>query len=197
MKGLFSLLCVGAMCSVGWSQGGLVEVTYSPASNLVTIVGTPFADIVIVTTTATTIRISSRDRVFPFEFNLAHPQPKVIAHLHDGNDSFAITTDGVPVAQQPKDNEIYGGTGNDFIFGSDNVDWIDAGPNNDLVWAGGGDDVIVGGPGADTIWSGTGADYSTGSGGWFYDDGEANTLDQGGAHDIAALYFVTIENPTP
>jgi Ca2+-binding RTX toxin-like protein len=185
------------MCSVGWSQGGFVTATYSPASNLLTIHGTNRADMISVTASQTHVKVTSWDWVLSREWVLAAPGPKVICHMYDGNDSFQIVIEGIPTAIQPKDNEIYGGPGSDFIFGSDNVDWIDGGPDNDLVWARGGDDVIVGGPGADTIWSGTGADYSTGSGGWFYDDGEANTLDQGGAQDIAALFFVTIENPTP
>ncbi|MEQ1829779.1 MAG: hypothetical protein ABL921_27705, partial [Pirellula sp.] len=76
-------------------------------------------------------------------------------------------------------DELYGETGMDRLFGSDDGeetdpdfsdsvrfgDLIDGGDGDDLIWSLGGADRILGGIGIDTIYSGAGSDYVSGNDG--------------------------------
>jgi hypothetical protein len=60
---------------------------------------------------------------------------------------------------------IYGGSGPDLIHGMGRDQQIFGGRGNDLIYGGPGNDLIAGGPGNDTIYSGHGRDSIHGGGG--------------------------------
>jgi Ca2+-binding RTX toxin-like protein len=86
---------------------------------------------------------------------------------------------------------VYGGSGNDFIIGNDsnNIliggignDELYGGTGNDILDAGTGNDDLSGGTGNDTLYGGTGNDYLFGGTG-------NDTIDGGAGNDILVGYF--------
>ncbi|QUM71321.1 calcium-binding protein [Sphingopyxis granuli] len=63
---------------------------------------------------------------------------------------------------------VYGGFGNDFLWGSDRPDVIHGGPGNDDIYGDAGDDKLFGGAGDDNLQGGAGADYLDGGEGFDY-----------------------------
>ncbi|MDB5323016.1 MAG: choice-of-anchor domain, partial [Phycisphaerales bacterium] len=92
---------------------------------------------------------------------------------------------------------IVGGSGNDFITGSDADNSLDGRAGNDTIFGGlgndsidgsGGNDSLAGESGNDVLTGGSGQDSMTGGGGddsFISNDGEADTLDGGNGNDTA------------
>src|SRR5690348_721634 len=89
---------------------------------------------------------------------------------------------------------IYGGAGNDKIFGSNSIDRIYAGDGNDtittyggadFVYGDGGKDVIITGAGTDRVFGGDGNDTIDGGDGHDHLNGEAgdDSINGGGQND--------------
>jgi len=104
----------------------------------------------------------------------------------DGND----TITGVSA----KENQVYGGTGNDTLTGGSAGDTLDGGTGNDSLYGGAGndslyggtdDDFVHGGTGNDELFGGTGDDYLSGAAGDDTAEGNAgaDTLIGGAGND--------------
>ena len=88
----------------------------------------------------------------------------------DGTPNDGAPGEGDNVAQDIEN--LVGGSGDDFIFGTAGPNLIDAGPGNDTVDGLGGGDAINGGPGDDSF---------------FAANGQADTLDGGAGTDSAQV----------
>jgi hypothetical protein len=77
------------------------------------------------------------------------------------------------------DNSLDGRGGNDTIYGGLGNDSIDGSEGNDVLAGESGDDVLTGGPGRDTMTGGAGSDS------FITNDGEPDTLDGGSGSDTA------------
>jgi Ca2+-binding RTX toxin-like protein len=89
-----------------------------------------------------------------------------------GNDTIKVNS-GIPATL------VYGGTGNDTIWGGD---------FNDTLYGDAGNDYIVGGTGADNIYGGDGDDIMSGTGGADTIYGQAGNDTIGGGNENDALY---------
>lgn len=92
-----------------------------------------------------------------------------------GNDSIVVADNvktGITIRGGSGDDFIRGGAGNDMISGGSGNDTIDGGRGNDWIHGGSGNDNIRGGRGNDTIYAGSGND--------FVDGGRGNDTIHGG-----------------
>lgn len=120
-------------------------------------------------------------------------------HAGAGNDT--VNLEGVLL--DPADPTIYGGDGDDIIFGSPNPDLIYGGSGNDLLRGGGGVDTIYGEDGNDTfgivgVAQDPGADFFFGGDGsdlFIWNPGDGNDLFEGGAGESDRLQFEGNDNP--
>lgn len=87
----------------------------------------------------------------------------------DGNDNILLNYINVAA-------KIYGGAGNDVIYGSNLGDRISGGDGNDWISAGQGNDTLYGDAGNDRLFGGDGMDYLYGGAG-------ANVFRSGAGHD--------------
>ena len=76
----------------------------------------------------------------------------------DGNEVWVLAND-------PNENRIFTGAGDDVIYGNSAVDTVNAGAGDDVIYGGEGDDLLVGGAGDDTLHAGTGNDTLRGDAG--------------------------------
>jgi Ca2+-binding RTX toxin-like protein len=84
----------------------------------------------------------------------------------DGNDVIYGANGGESMGGGLGDDKIYGGGGNDIIYaGIEGYDTLDGGNGNDLIFASYGHDVVEGGAGNDEIYAGSGNDYVNGGAG--------------------------------
>lgn len=89
--------------------------------------------------------------------------------------------------EDPNQDSIYGGTGNDritlddggYVDGESGYDSIFGSNSNDTIYGGTGNDSVYGGEGADRIYLGTGHDFALGGA----DDYGPNTIDGGDGND--------------
>ncbi len=86
----------------------------------------------------------SHDKLLSFVENIEHAQG---AESSPGLES---TTDG--------NDWLYGGTGNDVLFGMGGNDHLYGGAGNDMLFGGSGDDYLDGGAGNDSLFGGSGND---------------------------------------
>jgi hypothetical protein len=104
-----------------------------------------------------------------------------------GDDQIRLNSEAIP-GQQPIliNSRIYGGDGNDTIFGTAAADRIYGGLGDDMIWGGGGDDWIFGGDGNDQLFGGEGNDWLDGGNGDDLLDGGSgrNSLLGGEGSDI-------------
>jgi Ca2+-binding RTX toxin-like protein len=113
----------------------------------------------------------------------------------EGIDQFTYTvTDGTETAEatvnvtveNPYDDVIQGGDGNDFEFGGRGADYLDGGAGNDALFGGRGRDTIIGGDGNDALFGGRGRDtLNGGNGSDFLFGGRGNDTIAGGAGNDA------------
>ncbi len=82
-----------------------------------------------------------------------------------GNDTIKVADNvktGITIRGGSGDDTIKGGRGNDMISGGSGNDKIDGGRGNDWIHAGTGSDTVNGGRGKDTIYAGSGDDQVNG-----------------------------------
>jgi VCBS repeat-containing protein len=73
---------------------------------------------------------------------------QVYSYIREHLDIFNVAGDS-----RGGDDTLYGGNGNDIIFGQGGNDTIDGGDGNDIIYGGLGDDTLTGGDGQDTfVW---------------------------------------------
>jgi ELWxxDGT repeat protein len=119
---------------------------------------------------------------------------KIVIYGYSGNDNISFSDVHGPIVLRAL---IYGGAGNDTIYGGDSRDTISgdngndvivSGMSNDIVSGGDGNDSIDGGSGADTISGDDGADKINGESGTDLisggDDGSRDSIDGGAGVDV-------------
>ena len=82
--------------------------------------------------------------------NVTPEKTRIIAYGRAGNDILRAGTWG--------GSKLYGGSGNDTLYGDDGADLLDGGEGNDSIRGGDGNDTLIAGPGLDTLDGGNGAD---------------------------------------
>jgi ELWxxDGT repeat protein len=87
---------------------------------------------------------------------------KVIIYGYDGNDNIAFNDVNGLLALR---SSIYGGAGNDTIYGSNTRDTLFGDEGNDMIVGSTHDDIVMGGDGNDSINSGAGDDTIAGQNG--------------------------------
>ncbi|MBC7855298.1 MAG: hypothetical protein IAF94_17865 [Pirellulaceae bacterium] len=80
---------------------------------------------------------------------------------------------------------VYGGKGNDVIFGSNGSNELHGDEGNDALFGGNGADLLIGGDGNDFLFGGNGADALFGGAGmdWLFGGNGADLLDGGDDED--------------
>ncbi len=98
--------------------------------------------------------------------------------------SGGYSTSSTSLGTYPK-ARIFGGAGNDTIYGDAKVNVVWAGPGDDTVYGAGGDDEVQGGDGNDVLWGGDGDDLINGGPGNDTENGAGNNdLFQQGPQDV-------------
>jgi len=82
--------------------------------------------------------------------------------INAGSGDDVIDISAVSAGSTDVSRVINGGSGNDFVLGSDSADFIDGGTENDYIMGNGGNDILSGGTGNDFIDGGTGNDTING-----------------------------------
>lgn len=84
------------------------------------------------------------------------------------------------------DDELYGNSGNDEIYGNDGTDKLEGHSGNDKLYGGNGTDDLNGGSGDDQLWGGGGNDTLAGGSGidTLYGDSGNDTLSGASGNDI-------------
>ena len=164
-----------------------VDVTFSPGSEL-EITGDDQANNVEVRQNANSLYVVVKDN------GERHHGPfdgvkKIVFEGKGGADWFANYTH--------IRSEVYGGDGNDKLFGGGGRDYIDGGDGFDSIYGGNHEDVLAGGDDGDRIYGGNGRDTISGGGGRDYiyggnatddifgGDGNDKILGQGGSDKIS------------
>ncbi len=179
--------------------------------DIVELNGTAGAD--IVTSTATTItfgglvtlgagidqlNINTLDGNDNIDLDLAINGLKKVIDAGAGNDTVNL----LGLAVDPADPTIYGGDGDDTIFGSPNADVIYGGRGNDILVGAGGADQLYGEDGNDTLGNPSavangiaddaGNDFMSGGAGsdtFVWEPGDGSDTLEGGAGDADVLAF--------
>ncbi|MEZ5596308.1 MAG: calcium-binding protein [Pseudomonadales bacterium] len=95
-------------------------------------------------------------------------QKVVVRNVFGAEDLNYFDADGDFVwvlANNPNENRIFTGSGNDSITGAVATDVVDAGDGNDWIFGARGDDTLIGGRGNDTLIGGLGSDLLEGGAG--------------------------------
>ena len=81
-----------------------------------------------------------------------------------GGDDILFGGQSNPADASHRDN-MFGGDGNDKIYGNSDADFLQGDAGSDLIFGGGDNDTLDGGAGADALWGGAGNDLLTGGAG--------------------------------
>jgi hypothetical protein len=103
------------------------------------------------------VNLSEKDNDVHFQHDFGSPVDRIVVYGLEGSDRIrAYNSLGkIPV-------EMYGGHGNDRLYGGLAGDILNGGPGNDRVFGGFGNDVLVGGDGTDRLFGGRGSDVVIG-----------------------------------
>jgi len=158
-------------------ENGVLSLTGGPGNDVVTLSQTSGGKLVA----AVTLRDANGNQI-PGGFSSRVFQPgevkKLLIDGKDGNDLLSNLTD-VPCT-------IYGGPGNDVLYGSSQGDSLVGGDGTDLIAGRNGNDTIDGGNDPDFLYGEAGDDCIAGGGGndWMYGGDGNDTMKGGGGNDV-------------
>ena len=172
-------------------------VDFSLSQGVLTITGTPGRDEITVYDSGSNFRF--RDGFSSTAPSRYFPKSSISSIRFfggEGDDRFVHDTRSSIHAALPR-TELYGGGGNDRLFGSTKADVIRGGPGrdslfgfeaNDAIFAGDGNDYVYGGTGNDLLFGGRGSDRIYGENGNDILCGDADNDDLRGGNHNDRLY---------
>jgi uncharacterized repeat protein (TIGR01451 family) len=149
---------VAAVNPPGTSQ--VIPDPENPGQNMLSITGTPNADIIDVNQLRTSklqVQVVMNGKTSP-AINIATFR-RIVIYAGAGNDIVHVNV-AMPalIHGEAGDDKLYGGGGNDEIYGDDGNDYISGGGGNNILVGGAGNDTIVAGGGRNLLIGGTGVD---------------------------------------
>jgi len=146
-----------------------LEIRRLLATGVVEVKGTPDADVIKISKSGSTItvKIGATATIIP-----PGPVHAIRIRAFEGNDSISVGgTLKIPLI-------VYGGAGNDTIFGSLGADKLSGGDGDDSIHGDRADDTLGGGAGNDKLFGDAGADVIKG------DDGNDSIIGDGGDDNL-------------
>jgi hypothetical protein len=159
-----------------------VPATATLSGSTLLVEGTSGSDYIVVRQSGSTISVdgTSIKSGSSYVSSLAASRVRMVyVRGYAGNDTINVSTLNIPTM-------IWGGAGNDRIYGGNQSDYIYGDQGNDTIYGYGGNDRLTGGDGNDFIYGGAGNDWVSGDTGNDYLYGEAgnDTISGGEGRDF-------------